>query len=112
MRLETIPAEDTLHHVALVGRLDIKGVNDIQYEFQQATTVLPKPTVVDLSKVTYIASLGLGMLVSAAKHLQRRGVKMVLLNPTPLVRKTIETSCLNHVLPIADDRAAALELLR
>jgi anti-sigma B factor antagonist len=112
MRLETLRAEDSIHHVALVGRLDVKGVNEVQYEFQQQTTVLPKPTLVDLSKVTYIASLGLGMLVSAAKHLERRGFRMVLVSPTELVRKTIETSCLDRVIAIADDEAAALALLR
>jgi anti-anti-sigma factor len=112
MRLKTISEEDSIHQVALVGRLDVQGVNDIQYEFQRETTLLPKPTVVDLSQVTYIASLGIGMLVSAAKHLERHGVKMVLLNPPHLVRKAIETSCLNRVIPIADDKTTALGLLR
>jgi anti-sigma B factor antagonist len=112
MRLKTIRADDSIHRVALFGRLDVQGVNDIQYEFLQETTVPPKSTMVDLSGVSYVASLGIGMLVSAAKHLERRGAKMVLLTPTPLVRKALETSCLHHVIPIADEETAAMELLR
>ena len=112
MRLKTIHADDSIHHVELLGRLDIDGVNDIQYEFLQETTVPPKPTVVDLSQVNYIASMGISMLVSAAKHLEKRGVKMVLVNPAPLVRKTLETSCLHQLIPIASDKTAALQLLR
>lgn len=112
MRLKVIRADASLKHVALLGRLDIQGVNDIQYEFQQETTVGPIPTVVDLSKVTYIASLGIGMLVSAAKYMERSGVRMVLLSPSAMVSKALLASGLDHVIPIADGEAAALELLR
>ena len=112
MRLKIIRADDEIQHVALSGRLDIQGVNEIQYEFQQATTMVPKPTVVDLSKVTYIASLGIGMLVSAAKFIERSGARMVLLSPSPLVGKTLETSSLHQVIPIAHEETRALELLR
>lgn len=112
MRLKTIRSDDSIHHVALLGRLDIQGVNDIQYEFLHSTTVHPKATVVDLSKVTYIGSLGISMLVSAAKHLERKGARMVLLGPSELVGKALETSCLHHVIPVASEEAAALELLR
>jgi anti-anti-sigma factor len=112
MRLKVIRADESLKHVALLGRLDIQGVNDIQYEFQQETTVAPRPTVVDLSKVTYIASLGIGMLVSAAKYMERSGAKMVLLRPSALVGKALEASGLGHVMPIVEEEGAALELLR
>lgn len=112
MHLKTISADDSISHVALIGRLDVKGVTDIQYEFLQETTVLPKPTLVDLSRVTYMASFGISMLVSAAKHLQRNGAKMVLLCPSSLVRSALETSGLHDVIPITDDKTAALALLR
>jgi anti-anti-sigma factor len=112
MRLTILRADDTLTHIALHGRLDVQGVNDIQHEFLQQTTWLPKSTLVDLADVSYIASLGISMLVSAAKTIERRGARMVLLHPTPLVRKTLETSSLHDIIPIATAEMAALELLR
>ena len=112
MQLRIIRTDGSLTHLALQGRLDVRGVNDIQYEFLKETTVIPRPTVVDLSKVSYIASLGIGMLVSAAKHLEKQGTKMVLLAPTALVRETLETSMLQKLIPIANEEAGALELLR
>ena len=112
MRLKTIRADATLNYIALHGRLDTRGVIDIQHNFFQETTVGPRPTVVDISKLTFLSSPGIGMFVSAAKHMERRGVRMVLLNPSDLVRKTLETSFLHNLIPIADDEAAALELLR
>jgi len=112
MRLKVIRADDTLKHIALNGRLDIRGVTDIQYEFMQETTVGALPTVVDISKVTFLSSLGIGMFVSVAKHLESRGVRLVLLNPSEQVRKTLEISYLHELVAIASDEAAALELLR
>ena len=112
MRLKTLRDDDSIRYIALHGRLDVHGVNEIQHEFFQQTTWVPKRTMVDLAEVSYMASLGISMLVSAAKALERDGVKMVLLNPTPMVRKTIETSCLHGVIPIATAEMAAIELLR
>src|SRR5215831_5202150 len=103
MKMKTVRADDSITHVALIGRLDIQGVNEIQYDFNHQTTVLPKPTIVDLSKVSYIASLGLSMLVSTAKHLQRHGVKMVLLAPNKTVKETYEMSGLHGLIPVADE---------
>jgi anti-sigma B factor antagonist len=87
-------------------------VNDVQHEFLQQTTWVPRPTMVDLAEVSYIASFGISMLVSAAKDIERHGAKMVLINPTPQVRKTMEISSLHSVIPIATAEMAALELLR
>ena len=112
MRMKVVRADDSLTQIALVGRLDVQGVNEIQYEFNHQTTVLPKPTIVDLSRVTYIASLGLSMLVSTAKYLERHGVKMVLLAPSKTVRETYDMSGLHGLIPVADQEPAALALLR
>ena len=103
MRLNVIRSETSLTHLALIGRLDVQGVGEIQLEFLHQTTSLPKRTIVDLSAVTYIASLGISMLVSAAKELERHGAGMVLLNPAPLVRKALETTSLEHVIPIVTE---------
>ena len=110
VRLKTLRA-DSITHVAISGRLDVQGVSELQYEFLDLLTTQPKPSLVDISQMTYVASLGIGMLVSAAKHLERHGARLVLLAPTDMVRKTIETSGLSHMIRIAADERAALELL-
>ena len=112
MRLKTIRSDDSVTHLAIVGRLDIQGVSDIQYEFLSLTTLAPRATLIDLSGTSYIASLGIGMLVSAARHVQQRGAKLVLLSPSTHIREALKTSGLDHVIPIADDEATALGLLR
>jgi len=112
MRLKILREDDAFVHIALIGRLDIAGVNEIQLEFLHQTTSLPRNAMVDLAELTYLASLGISMLVSAAKKLELNGARMVLLHPSPLVRKALETSSLQEVIPIATAEAAALEMLR
>lgn len=110
--LTVIRADETLTHVALVGRLDVQGVNRVQDQFVFNTTTRRRATLVDLSEVSFIASLGMGMLVGAAKALQRQGARMVLVHPRELVQRALEAAGIQQVIPIAQGEEEALALLR
>jgi len=112
MQLTVIRADDSITHVAMLGRLDIEGVNQVQDRFVFQVTARHKDALVDLSQVTFIASLGMGMLVSAAKALQRQGARMVLLAPTYMVEQALSAAGINHVIPIAHAEEEALQRLR
>lgn len=111
MQLSIIRADDSITHLVLEGRLDVQGVNHIHDKFVFHTASRRKSTLVDVSGVTFIASLGIGMLVSAAKALQRQGAKMVLLGPTDMVQRTLEAAGIEHVIPIVHAEENALQLL-
>jgi stage II sporulation protein AA (anti-sigma F factor antagonist) len=85
--------------IKMVGRLDISGAEVIALPL--ATLSGSKSgLVVDMAGVTFIASIGLRHLVSAAKAVSRRGGRLVLLNPTPAVAEVIVTSGLDNLLSI------------
>jgi anti-sigma B factor antagonist len=107
MELQIIQADDSLTHIALVGNLDLQGVTEIQDQFVFNTTTRRAPALVDLSGVDFIASLGISMLIAAAKVLERNGVSFVLCAPTDLVRDTLEKVGIDDVIPIAMDKAEA-----
>jgi len=109
--LQTIDASDELSYVSLKGRLDIAGVDAVAMPLTVATVTRRKPTIVDMSAVEFLGSLGIGMLVRCAVSLQRTGARFVLFGCQPMVRKTLETSKVDAVLPIADTKDAALALL-
>ena len=67
--------------------------------------------VVDLAGVGFIASLGMGLLVSTAKALHRFGKRLVLLRPQSLVEDALEAAGLHEILPIAKDDGAVERLL-
>jgi anti-anti-sigma factor len=100
--------------VALTGRLDIVGAEVIALPL--ATLAGAKQNlIVDMSGVSFIASIGLRHLVSAAKAVSRRNGRLVLLNPTEMVAEVLTTSGLTNLLPIvrSDSEAdAAIGLQR
>ena len=109
--LTVIEHSDGLTHVALAGRLDVAGVDRAELKFTSHTAARKKPTIVDISQVDFIASLGIGMLISAARALASHGATMVLLSPQQEVARTLRASSIDTIIPIADSPDHALELL-
>jgi anti-sigma B factor antagonist len=107
LKLEIQEASDTLSRVALVGRVDVHGLHQVDVDFHRATAGRGKPTVVDLSQVEFIGSLGLGMLISCAQSLHRKGAAMVLLGPRKAVEATLRAAGVDRFLPIVEDLEAA-----
>jgi anti-anti-sigma factor len=94
--------------VVLVGKLDIAGAEQI--DLPLATVAGSRSNiVVDMARVSFIASIGIRHLVIAAKTVARRSGKLVLLAPNPLVTDVLVNAGLTDLLPIvrSDDEARA-----
>jgi len=95
--------------IALHGRLDTPGVDTIETRF--AAAAARKNALIDLSDVTFLASMGIRMLLSAARALKLSGHKLILFGAPSLVGETLEHAGLSQIVPIAPDEATALQLL-
>ncbi len=85
--------------VTMVGRLDIAGAEVVALPL--ATLSGSKSALfVDMSGVSFVASIGLRHLVAAAKAMGRRGGRLVLVNPNTAVTEVITTSGLADLLQI------------
>lgn len=85
--------------IKLIGRLDISGAEVVALPL--ATLSGSKSSLfVDMANVSFVASIGLRHLVSAAKKVGRRGGRLVLLNPSAAVAEVITTSGLGDLLVI------------
>lgn len=104
--------EDGMMRVSLSGKLDIVGTQDIDVRFTGLTASKGGFFIVDLSEVTFLASIGIRTLVTSAKALARRGGKMVLLKPQPIVENVLKVSGIDTFLPIFFDFDAAREALK
>ena len=110
--MEIVTSEDrgTTARVTLTGRLDIAGAEVIALPL--ATLAGAKQgLILDMSGVTFIASIGIRHLVSAAKALSRRNGLLVLLNPTEMVADVLTTSGLTNLLPIVGSDSEAMAAL-
>lgn len=63
MELKVIKADGDYTHVALCGRLDIDGVTSVEMNFTNVVSAKGKPAIVDMTEVSFIASLGMRMLL-------------------------------------------------
>jgi len=75
MDINVIEAADGVTHVMLDGRFDIAGAQAADPRFS-ALAGSSKALIVDLTKVSFIASLGVRTLMVSAKTLIRRGADM------------------------------------
>lgn len=90
------------------GRLDTANVNDVELKFSALVMPQAKPTIVDLTEVTFIASLGIRMLLTAARGLSRKGAKLVLFGANPAVAEILETTAISEIIPIFVSEADAV----
>jgi anti-anti-sigma factor len=111
MELEIKNPSEQITHLALRGRLDAAGVEQVDLRFTSHTVPRGKPLLLDMSEVTFLASLGLRMLLTVAKALARRGAKMVLLSPQPAVREVLKVSGFDQLMPVHNDEGTALAFL-
>lgn len=112
MELETEQLANNIKRIALNGRLDFAGVEDIDVKFTALAAAQKEAIAVDLSAMDFIASIGMRTLVSAAKAQSQRGGKIVFYSPKQLVREVLDQSGISQVLPILDDLDSAVQELQ
>ncbi len=104
-----IHQREDISYVSLAGRLDATGVEELEQSFTEATTGRGLPTVVDMSGITFMSSLGIGFLFANTKKLKKAKCKLVLLNPTGMVETVLKTSKMDKVMPLFYDLSEAVK---
>ena len=112
MEIKEIKTDEQITHLALSGRLNIAGAEQVELKFTALVASRAKPSLIDLSDLEFISSLGLGMFISCAKALKNKGAQMVLLKPTPQVLEILTTVGFDKLIPIENDIDKALEILK
>ena len=105
-----IEANDTLTHLALRGRLDLTGVEDVEVELTRQTVARRKPAIVDISAVDILASIGVGMLVKNARAMHSYGLIFGVV-ATGLSKEVLEHLKVNTVFPVVSTYEEALRTL-
>ena len=91
----------------VTGRLDAAGVVAVEPEITRAVRSHDR-LALDLSGVPYMASMGLRLLIAAARSMEKRGGRLVVANPTPDIEGVLAISGLEKPLRVcAGDAAVA-----
>ena len=113
MRDNVSPAAPVLHQhrpnvLSLEGDIDLHVSPVVMESFTEMIKKRPKYMVIDLSRVTYIDSAGVAVLIVAMQEVEAYGGKFFLSGLQETLRLIFETSRLERVFDIFPDVDAAL----
>lgn len=92
--------------VEVSGRMDVQGALKADPAFAQIAEQHDR-VIIDLSKLDFLASLGIRTLVTTSKAVRARNGNLVLLSPQANIEQVLRSSGIDTIIPIAADRAEA-----
>ena len=87
--------EEIDHHVAEKIR---RKVDD------EITRYMPRKTIFDFSRVTFMDSAGIGMLIGRYKMMKLIGGSLEVVNISKTVKRILEMSGINKIIPMEEKR--------
>ncbi len=111
MEMALNQSDGKVTRVSLSGKLDVAGEEAIGDQFRHLIDAHDTHFLIDMSQVSYLASLGIRLLFASAKALAVDGKKLVVVDPQPMVEETLMTSGTAKLVPIAHGEEEALGLL-
>lgn len=107
MEIAAETLEGGIVKIVLAGRMDIVGTQVIDLKLAGHTAAANAAYIVDVSGVSFLASIGIRALLSTAKAVRGRGGRIALLGPDENVDRTLRTAGIDTLIPICTDLGAA-----
>jgi anti-anti-sigma factor len=111
MELELSEKDGNVVIVRLRGRLDSSGADSIGARFTAAVASTTRPVAVDLSGVSFLASLGIRLFISSARALALKGGSMAMYGASEMVQSVLDHVALDQMIPIVATEQQAIERL-
>ncbi len=94
--------------VAVHGDTDMHVADELEARLSEVIDEAPAALVLDLSGVTFLDSMALGVLLSSLKRLGQTGGKLRVVTPRPEIRRIFEVTLLDRLFDIDSSRDEAL----
>jgi anti-anti-sigma factor len=107
MNMEIVDVAPRLVKITLAGRLDTPGVERIETRFLATLVPNANNAIVDMSQVDFISSMGIRMLVSAARSLKMRKAALSLFGAQEQVNQILEQVSINQMIRVCGSEAEA-----
>ena len=95
--------------VKLQGEADLHTAPILRDALNDAIESKPETLIVDLTGVTFIDSMMLGVLLSATRRARPNGTELRIVVDDPHVRRIFELTLLDHVMKLYPSIEIALE---
>jgi anti-anti-sigma factor len=110
MTISTESMDGGITRVLLDGRLDIQGAAAVDLRMN-VLAGSSKFLLIDLTNVSFLGSMGLRSILVPAQAVHRRGGKVALFNPVPMVEEVLKASNVDQVIPIYHNLDSAVAAL-
>ena len=107
-RPNAIAVSDRPNVLSLEGEIDLHVSPRVSISLRQIIEKKPKQLVVDLSRVTYLDSSGLALLIESMQNVEKYGGKFAVVGVQETVRAIFDIARLDQVFRIFPDVDAAL----
>jgi N-acetylglucosaminyldiphosphoundecaprenol N-acetyl-beta-D-mannosaminyltransferase len=109
-RVNPVRNKEHWQHIVFPKRVDNQAVR--QYSLLCANALASSPTcLLDMTRVRFIDSTGMGLLVRMQRQARTAGRKIILLAPSPAVRSALRLMKLEKFFTIASDHACAQQMI-
>ena len=108
-KMDTRTVDEEVPLIDLEGEVDVYTAPQLK---QQMISILEEGAselVVDLTKVEYLDSTALGVLIGGLKRMREREGNMVLVCPSPRIRRVFEITGLDKIFDIFNTEIEARE---
>ena len=95
--------------LAVGGDVDLYVAGELKDRLAEATDAGAKMLVLDFSNVTFVDSMGLGVLVGGMKQLRAAGGELHLVVSAPEVQRVLEITHMDRVIPLHETLADGLQ---
>jgi anti-sigma B factor antagonist len=94
---------DGLAHVVLTGELDLSTIAKVEQELTRVESEGPAIVALDLSRVTFLDSSGLRVIVSADQRARRENRRFVVVRGPDTVQRVFSITRLDEQLEMVDE---------
>ena len=108
-KMETRATESEPPIIELEGEVDVYTAPQLKQQMISLLESGARELVVDLTKVDYLDSTALGVLIGGLKRLRERDGNMVLVCPSPRIRRVFEITGLDKIFDIFNVQQEAME---
>jgi anti-sigma B factor antagonist len=99
---------ESFRRIKLSGRLDGPGTGEIATQLAALATAAQRRVLLDLTGVSFLASIGIRAVLSSAKAAQQSGGRVVLyVGGNAAVTKTLEATGIDALIPMFADATEA-----
>lgn len=107
MQMSKEELEGGVLKVGLAGSFDIAGAGEVDMPFAIISGSRQK-VVVDFGGVDFLASIGVRVLVKAARTIGIKGGKLAIYNASEAARKVLASTGADTIMFVTDDEASAI----